>query len=301
MAEKYKVLRKVLAVLLSFLLVFGMAPELAVAEDGGTDGMMGIAATTEYEWGAGGRIIGAEADPVVTVTLTNAAVGTLNITNTAVEMVTITGTGTETIISQPVLEIAINNATVIWNTNTTFNNADPILLINNGSTDAGFILAADTKIINLRIQFSNTITIPIIVNGSVSSNSNAATVSANGIVTVNNGGSITNSGTGNAIRLEGNQAGAIIDGGTVTSNTGVTIFMLSSFNHIIVENNGEVNAFNPLSTVTRAEAAVMLRNFMRFILTVNDDDEPQPIAVALSNSTAELYFDKRVINDLLTR
>ncbi|MCL2605553.1 MAG: hypothetical protein FWD90_13860 [Defluviitaleaceae bacterium] len=111
MAAKYKVLRKILAVLLSLTLMIGMAPELATAEGGGADGMMGIAAASDLIWGAGGLTIDGSV-PQVTVTLTNDASGTLDITNTAVTDVIITGVGTVSI--SQTLTINANNAAVVW-------------------------------------------------------------------------------------------------------------------------------------------------------------------------------------------
>jgi hypothetical protein len=60
--------------------------------------------------------------------------------------------------------------------------------------------------------------------------------------------------------------------------------------------SGRNNAFHPQSTATRAEVAQMFRNFMRFVVAVNDGaGETQPVAAALSNATAYAYIDRRAV------
>ena len=56
------------------------------------------------------------------------------------------------------------------------------------------------------------------------------------------------------------------------------------------------NAFNPLNTATRAEVAAMFRNFMRFVVAVNDDgtDETRNNS-PLSPLDSPLYIDRRAM------
>ena len=59
--------------------------------------------------------------------------------------------------------------------------------------------------------------------------------------------------------------------------------------------NGYNNAFNPLNTATRAEVAAMFRNFLRFVVAVNDDtDGAQPVSAA-TNANADIYIDRRAM------
>jgi len=61
--------------------------------------------------------------------------------------------------------------------------------------------------------------------------------------------------------------------------------------------NGYNNAYNPLSTATRAEVAAMFKNFLRFVVEDNPGTNGTQTA-AVSNTSMDLYIDRRAMEEI---
>jgi len=62
--------------------------------------------------------------------------------------------------------------------------------------------------------------------------------------------------------------------------------------------NGYNNAYNPLNTATRAEVAAMFQNFLRFVVTDNPGTSGTQTAVVFSNTSMDLYIDRRAMEEI---